>query len=115
MGAVPNTIISALTFFGVIYDTNNTIFGRSNASERIANDTFKYNFNTCIYLKLSDLGEHCKMYGSLIVGEGRIRLRPMTKVNIRDLFHWVKDRIMMSEDPAATPFPKVDKDHLIER
>ena len=90
MAAVPNTISYTLILCGVLADTNGIIFDGSNASERIANVVFNDNFTTCIDLKFSDLDEHWKTYGYLTVTEGRIRLRPRNKVNIRD-FDSVQD------------------------
>ena len=58
MAAVPNTITSTLTLFGVIADNKGIIFDGSNFSERITNVIFNDNFNTCIDLKFSDLDKH---------------------------------------------------------
>ena len=58
MATVPNTVTSALTLYGLIADTNDIIFNTSKASERIENEVFNDNFNTCIDLKFSDLDEH---------------------------------------------------------
>ena len=55
------------------------------------------------------------MYGSLTVSEGHIRLRPRDKVNIKDFFHCVRERISMSEYPEANQFPTGDRDDIIER
>ena len=105
MYAVPNTITSALTICVALDDTSNIIFNVSNASDRISNEVFNNNFNTCIDLKFSDFDKHWKTYGSLTVAKVRIIDRPSTKVNIRDFFHWVMGRIGISEYPTAKPFP----------
>ena len=115
MAAVPNTITITIKLCGVLADANAIIFDVSNASEMITNKVFNNNFNTFIYLKFSDVNKYWNTYGSLTVDEGRIRLIPRTKVNIRDFVHWVRDRIRMSEDPAETLSPTRDRDDFIER
>ena len=55
MAAVNITITRALTLCLVLADTDGIIFNESNDSDRIANDVFNDNFNTCIDLKFSDL------------------------------------------------------------
>ena len=115
MADVTNTITSAPILCGVISDTGGTIFDVLNASEKTANKVFNDNFNTCIDLKFFDRDKHWKSYGSLTVAEGRIRLIPRTKFNIRAFVHWLRYRIMMGGDPVSTPFPTGDRDDLIER
>ena len=58
MAAVNITITRALTLCLVLADTDGIIFNESNDSDRIANDVFNDNFNTCIDLKFSDLDKH---------------------------------------------------------
>ena len=48
------------------------------------------------------------------VVEGRIRLRPRTKVNIRDFVHWVRDMIGVSEYLTATPFTTRERYDIID-
>ena len=96
MAAVNITITRALTLCLVLADTDGIIFNESNDSDRIANDVFNDNFNTCIDLKFSDIDKHWKTYGSIAVAEVRIRLRPSTNFNIKDFLHWVRGSIRMS-------------------
>ena len=115
MAAVTNTVTRALTICGAIADTNNTIFDGSNTSERIANEFFEDNFNTCIDLKFSNIEKHWKTYGSLTVAECCIILRPRTKVNIGAFIYWLRYRIRMSEDLASTPFSTGETDDISDR
>ena len=58
MAAVNITITRALTLCVVLADTDGIVFDGSNDSDRIENDVFNYNFDTCIDLKFSDLDKH---------------------------------------------------------
>ena len=52
------TMEDALTECGVLNDTNNIIFNRSNAAQRISSEVFSDSFMTCLDLTFSDLEPH---------------------------------------------------------
>ena len=109
------TMEDALTECGVLTDTNNMVFNRSNAAERISSEVFSDSFMTCLDLTFSDLEDNWKTYSGLTINQGQIRLRPGTKVNIKALVQWVRDRIRLNEDPTTMPFPVVERIDLINR
>ena len=111
--AVAFTMQDALTVCGVLTDTNNVIFNNANAAERISSEVFSDSFNTCLDITFTDLEDNWKTYSGLTVNQGQIRLRPGTKVNIKALVQWVRDRIRLNEDPSDTAFPVADKIDLI--
>ncbi len=83
----------ALTACGVLTDTNNMLFNGANAAQRISSEVFSDTYTTCLNLTFSDLEDTWKTYSGLTINQGQIRLRPGTKVNIKALLQWVRDRI----------------------
>ena len=110
-----HTLVDALTLCGVLNDTANVLFNVADESTRIAADVFNDNFATCMDLSFADLEENWRTYSGLSVTEGRIRLRPGTKVNIKALVQWVRDCIRVGADPTAVPFPINNRDDLMNR
>ena len=108
-------VADALALCGVLADTANVIFDGSNGAERISSEVFNDSFHTCIDIKFNELEENWRTYSALTVVEGRIRLRPRTKVNIKAFVQWTRDMVRQNEDPAAIPFPVNERDELIER
>ena len=113
MAQNPQTVVDALIACGVLMDTNNMIFNGSNAAERISSKVFSDSFNTCLHITFSNLEDNWKTYSGLTINQGQIRLRPGTKVNIKEIVQWVRDRIRLNEDPAATPFTVGNRIDLI--
>ena len=103
------TMEDALTECGVLNDTNNIIFNRSNAAQRISSEVFSDSFMTCLDLTFSDLEDNWKTYSSLAMNQGQIRLRLGTKVNIKALIQWVRDHIRLNEDPTIMPFLVIEQ------
>ena len=58
----------------------------------------------------SDLESDWKTYSQLTVAQGQIRLRPVTKKNIRALVQWIKDKIRTSQDPESQVFTRAGAD-----
>jgi hypothetical protein len=110
-----HTVEGALTLCGVLNDTNNVLFNAANALARISADIFNDNFSTCMDLSFTDLEDSWKTYSGLTVSEGRIRLLPGTKVNIKAFVQWVRDQIRIGNDPAQSPFPVNCRNDLLER
>ena len=84
------TTTKALIPFGVLANKTGIFFNSNNAAEMIAADAFNENINTCVDIKFSGLEDNCKTYSGLTVTEGCIRLRPITKVNIRAFIQWTR-------------------------
>ena len=108
-------VADALSRCGVLADTNNIAFNGADASERIAGEVFNDNFSSCIDIQFSELEDNWKTYSGLTVNEGRIRLRPRTKVNIKAMVQWARDKLRKGEDPTQEEFPVADRDDLLER
>jgi hypothetical protein len=112
---IRHTIEEALTLCGVLADTNNVLFNAANAATRISADVFNDNFSTCMDLSFTELEDSWKTYSGLTINEGRIRLLPGTKVNIKAFVQWVRDQIRIGNDPALSPFPVGRRHDLLER
>ena len=110
-----NTIVLSLTLCGVENDTAGLLWNGETASRRIASDVFNDSFDSCIDITFSELDDHWKTYSSLTVAEGRIRLRPATKVNIRSLVQWTRDMVRTDQDPTTIAFPVANRSELLNR
>ena len=110
-----NNLTRSLRDCGVETDSGGVIWNNESASQRIADEVFNNNFNTCIDITFTELDDHWKTYSSLTVADGRIRLRPGTKVNIRAFVQWVRDKLRTDEDPSAELFPVALRSDLIDR
>ena len=109
-----NNITRSLMDCRVDIDSRGVIWNGESASQRIANDIFNNSFNTCIDITFTELDNHWKTYSSLTVADGRIRLRPGTKVNIRAFVQWTRDKLRTGEDPAIEMFPVASRTDLID-
>lgn len=96
-------------------DVNNIIWNGTTGAERIATKIFDDNFNSFMDITFEELDDHWRTYSALTIADGKIRLRPPTKSNIKALIQWVRDRIRCSLDPAAVVFPVQDRHSLIDR
>ena len=110
-----NNIACSLMDCGIEIYSGGVIWNGESASQRIADDVFNNSFNTCIDITFTELDDHWKTYSSLTVADGRIRLRPGTKVNIRAFVQWTRDKLRMHEDPGAEMFPMASRMDLIDR
>ena len=108
-----NNIVRSLTLCRVENDTAGLLWNGETASQRIASDVFNDSFDSCIDITFVELDNHWKMYSSLTVAEGRIRLRPATKVNIRSLVQWTRDMFRTNQDPTSILFPVANRSELL--
>ena len=84
-------------------------------AERLAEDLFDNDFQTCLDLDIKQLEADMKAYADMTVAEGRIRLNPRIKRNLKAFVQWVKDEILLDRDPASIPFPIATVSDLIRR
>ena len=91
------------------------IVNDNNSAERTAAEFFNENFNTYVNIKFSKLEDNWKTYIRLTVAGRRIRLRPRTKVNIREFVQWEREKIRQDEDTSLNLFPISEREDLIER
>ena len=66
-------------------------------------------------ITLEDLEDQWKTYAAITITDGKLRLRPPTKSNIKALVQSVRDRIRMDSDSAAVAFPINTHAALINR
>ena len=67
---------------------NSAVFGQFNGQtqvQRIAQDVFDKDFTSCIDKTVSELEDDWKTYAQQTANQGQIRLRPVTKKNIKAL------------------------------
>ena len=108
-----NTVETALALCGVNADMNNIVFNGSTTSERIAEEIFDDSFSTFMDITFKELDNQWKSYAAMTLADGKIRLRPPTKSNIKALVQWVRDRIRMNLSPSTIAFPVANKATLL--
>ena len=97
-----NTVRDAVALCGV---NNVAMWGGNTQAQRIATDLFSNDFAAMRDMDYDDLTDDFKSYSNLPVAQGRIRLSPGTKRNIRALIQWSKDQFRRGLDPFLVPFP----------
>lgn len=107
------TMEQALIACGVPDD--GILFNGSTKAERIANDIFDDDFNSCLDVSFDDFDSECKTYSGLTINQGQIRLTPGTKRNIKALIQWSRDKIIIGVDPSSMLFPVVQAMTYIRR
>ena len=80
-----HTVLGALIACGV---DNVALFMDESQAQRIADDIFDKLFTTCMDMTFKELDEHFKTYSNSTVAQGRIRLRPGTRKNIKAFVQW---------------------------
>ena len=110
-----HTMESNLILCGVEADTNGVVWNNAIASARISADLFADSFEMCMDITFDELDDHWKTYNTLTVADGRIRLKPNTKLNVRALVHWVRDCYRLEIDPSTLAFPVAEKIQLIRK
>ena len=81
MAAIHNTLEQILLTCGVPND--GVLFNGATKANRIANEVFNDDFNSCMDISHEDFDSECKTYSGLTVVQGQIRLTPGTKRNIK--------------------------------
>ena len=66
-------------------------------------------------LASTELDENLRMYSTLTVANGQIRLRPHEKRGILAFIQWSHDKIRVDENPALEAFPVANVQLLIRR
>ena len=79
---IMHTVQDAIILCGV---NDATVFNGSTKAERIADDVFDDDFQSCMDKTIKELDEDLKSYSALTIGNGQIRLTPGNKRNIRGL------------------------------
>ena len=85
------SIEDALILCGVSQTPGVVAVDRKSDAERMANEIFSNQFESCKDMSCKDITDDLKTYSTLTVNEGRIRLTIRKKKNIRALLQWVKD------------------------
>ena len=66
-------------------------------------------------MDIKQLNADLKLYSDMTVAEGRIRLNPRVKRNMKALIQWVNDEIRLDKDPENTVFPIATVGDLLTR
>ena len=109
---IMHTVEDAIILCGV---NDTTSFNGDTKAERIADDVFDDDFQSCMDKTIKELDEDLKSYSALTIGNGQIRLTPGNKRNIRGLMQWCRDKIRVGSNPSLTPFPIIEVPNLIRR
>ena len=80
-----HTVQDAIILCGV---NDATSFNGATKIERIADDVFDDDFQSCMDKTIKELDEDLKSYSVLTIGNGQIRLAPGKKRNIRGLMQY---------------------------
>ena len=107
-----NTVLDAIIACGV---DNAIMFNGDTAAQRIAEEVFDNDFQSCIDKEISEIEDDFKTYSGLTVAQGQIRLHPGTKRQIKAFVQWVKDQVRTGLNPSLTVFPIADTPALIRR
>ena len=83
--------------------------------QRISAAIFNDEFVSVIDVTFEEVDATLKTYSQLTLAQGQIRLDPLIKKRIKAFIQWMRDRIRMTEDPAASVFPVTDTAILIRR
>ena len=112
MAAPAHTIRQALSACGI--DDVAIINGQTNA-QRMASEMFLDSFQVCMDKTYDDLKNELKIYASLTIAEGRIRILPGVQNRIRAFIQWTRDQIRQDIDPSTIAFPIADVADLLYR
>lgn len=82
-----------------------TLFNGATAAVRFATELFDDDFNSCMDKTFTELDDDLKLYSTLTVVQGQIRVTPGQKRALKALIQWSKDKIRMNQDPAGELFP----------
>ena len=97
-----HSVREALALCGV-NDVN--LFGGETQAQRLATEVFGNDFETCKDKTSEELKEDLKSYSQLTAANGRIRINPGQRRNIRAFMHWCKDQSCRGIDPTTVAFP----------
>ena len=97
-----NTVRDALALCGI---NNVALFGGRTQAERIATEVYGDDFDACKDKTHDELKEDLKSYSQLSVANGRIRLNPGVKRNLKAFMHWCCDQSCCGIDATTVPFP----------
>ena len=105
MAAVVFTVRQAIASCGV---NDVALFAGQTNAQRISNDCFDDDFNSCLDKTFTEMDEDLKSYAQLTAANGRITTTPGTKRAIRAFIQWTKQQIRIAVDPTTLAFPVAD-------
>ena len=97
-----HSVRDALTLCGI---DNVAQFGGRTQAQRIATEVFGDDFEACKDKTQEELKDDLKSYSQLTVANGRIRLNPGVRRNLKAFMHWCRDQSRRGIDPTTVPFP----------
>jgi hypothetical protein len=107
-----HTVLDAIIASGV---DNVVIFGGATAAARIATDLFDDSYVTVMDKTWEELETDFKSYTDLTQAEGRIRLLPGIKRNLKGFIQWVRDEFRLGRNPENAIFPIAEVPQLVRR
>ena len=78
-------------------------------------ELFEDDFSSCVDKTYEESDEDLKSYSNLTFINGKIRLGPGQKKNIKDFIQWNRYQIRLGLYPALTRFPVVNASDYINR
>ena len=91
------------------------LFNGSSAATRIATECFDDDFSSCLDKTMKELDDDLSTYFGLTTTNGRIRVSPGTKKNLKAFVQWCRDKIRTDEDPSQEVFPVENTADLLRR
>ena len=82
---------------------------------RLATDIFADDFTTCTDKTFEELDSNLKTYSDLTQAQGKNRLLPGIKRNIKAFIQWVKDEQSLGRNTETMAFPVVQDPALLRR
>ena len=109
---VANTVRQLLALAGV---DDALQFNGETQAQRLSADMFDDTFTSCMDKTYEELDSDLKMYSSLTVAQGQIRLQPGTKRGIKSFVQWTRDTIRTDRNPVTEPIVAFDNALLMKR
>ena len=109
---VAHTVLVAMIAIGI---DNVAQFDGQTQAERIAEGIFEDDFESCMDKTDSEIDDDLKMWSSLTLANGQIRLQPVQRKRLKAFSKWVKNKLRQDINPANEAFDPNMTQELIRR
>ena len=106
----PFTLANAVFDCGI---TDAVLFYGDTKGSRIATEIFDKNFTSCMDKTYVEQDDDLKLYSTLTVAHGHIRLTYGHKKNIKAFIQWTRYQICLGIDPITVRFPVANASDFI--
>ena len=99
------------TVANAIYDCSvicGALFNGNMRADRMADELLDDDLYSYINKSFEEFDEDLKSYSNLTVDNGRIRIEPRQKNNVKAFIQWTRDKIRLGINPDLTRFPVVN-------